>query len=87
MSSSKRDEGSIYLGLHWVFTAACQLPLVGASRGYSLGVAHRLLIAAASLAAEHGLQGAQASVVATLGLSSCGSRSLEHRPSSWGAWA
>ena len=37
--------------------------LVVASRGYFLGVLRRLLIAVASLVAEHGLQGTQASVV------------------------
>ena len=75
------------LACHGVIAAACQLSLVGASRGYCLVVAHRLLIAVASLATEHGLQGAQASVAATRGLSSCGSCSLEHRPNSWGARA
>ena len=38
---------NIYLGLRWVFVAACRLSLVAASRGYSAG--HRFLIA------EHGL--------------------------------
>ena len=42
--------------------------LVAASRGYSLVVVHRLLIAVASLVAEHGLQGTQASAVAAPGL-------------------
>ena len=36
----------IYFWLHWVFIAACGLPLV---------VVPRLLIAVASLVAEHGL--------------------------------
>ena len=35
--------------------AACRFSVVAASRGYSLAVVHGLLIAAASLAAEHGL--------------------------------
>ena len=40
-----------------------------------------------SVVGEHGLQGAQASVVAVFGLRSCGSRALEHRLNSCGAWA
>ena len=44
-----------------------------------------LLIAAASLAAEHRLWGAQAAAVAACGLSSDGSQALEHRLSSCGA--
>ena len=42
--------------------------------GLSLAVASGLLTAVASLFGEHKLQGAQASVVSALGLSSCGSR-------------
>ena len=38
------------------FVAACGLSLVIASRGYSLVAMHGLLIAVASLLAEHGLQ-------------------------------
>ena len=38
----------------WVFVAARRLPLVVASRDYSLVVIRRLLIAAASLVAEYG---------------------------------
>ena len=45
----------------------------------------RLLIAVASLAVEHRLQG-MASGVEACGLSSCGSRTLEHRFNSCGAW-
>ena len=41
--------------LCWVFVAACRLFLVGMSRGYFLVAVHGLLIAVASLAAEHGL--------------------------------
>ena len=48
-----------------------------ASRGYSLVAVHGLLIAVASLAAEHRFQG--------LDFSSCGSQALEHRLSSCGA--
>ena len=47
--------------------------------GLSLAVAPGLLIAVASLVAEHWLRGVWASVVAACGLSSCGSRALEHR--------
>ena len=43
---------SYYFWLHWVFDATCRLSLV-ASGGYSLGVVRGLLIAAASLVAEH----------------------------------
>ena len=42
--------------------------LVEASRGYSRVSASRLLIVVASLVAEHGLWGAQASVAAAPGL-------------------
>ena len=45
-----------------------------------------LLIAVASLVAEHGV-GARASVVVAQGLSSCGSWALEHRLSSCGSRA
>ena len=44
----------IYLWLHWVFVAAHRLSLVAVSRGCSVAV-YRLLIAVASLLAEHGL--------------------------------
>ena len=44
-----------------------------------------LLIEVASLGAR--ALGAQASVVAACGLSSCGSQALEHRLSSCGTWA
>ena len=40
----------------------------------------------ASLVAEHGLEGSQASVVAACGLNSFGSQTLEHRLSSCGIW-
>ena len=56
-------------------------------QGLLLAVVHRLLIAVASLIAEHRLQDARASVVVVRGLSSCGSRALEHWLSSHGAWA
>ena len=44
----------IYFWLLWVFVAACRLSLVAASEGYS-SLQHGLLIAVASLVAEHGL--------------------------------
>ena len=56
------------------------------SKGYSLAVVHGLLIAVASLIAEQGLFGAQASAVEALGLNSCSSWTLEHGLNS-GAWA
>ena len=45
-----------------------------ASRGPSLAAVLGLLVAAASLVAEHRLQGARASVAAAPGLSSCGAQ-------------
>ena len=45
----------IYLRLHWVFVAVCRLSLIATSGGYSLVAGHGLLIAVASLVAEHGL--------------------------------
>ena len=50
--------------------------LLSASSGYSLVMLLRLPIAVASLVAEHGLQGVQASVVTSHGLSICGSQAL-----------
>ena len=43
----------IYFSVHWVLVAACRLSLVVASGGYSLVAEHGLLIATASLTAEH----------------------------------
>ena len=40
-----------------------------------------------SLVGRHGLQGAQASVVAVFGLSNCGFQAIEHRLNSYGTWA
>ena len=48
-------------------------------RGLLFVAVHGLLIAVASFVVEHGLQ--------VRGLSSCGSRALERRLSSCGAWA
>ena len=56
--------------LHWVFVAACGLSLVVASGGYSLVTGHGLLIAVASLVAEHGLS--------VLWLNTCGPWVLAH---------
>ena len=47
----------------------------------------RLLIAVASLVAEHRLLGMQAPAAVARGLNSCGSQVLEHRLNSCGAWA
>ena len=44
----------IYFWLHWVFVAVRGLSLVAVSGGYSVAV-RELLIAVASLVAEHGL--------------------------------
>ena len=45
----------IYFGLCWVFAAAFRLSLAAGSRRASLAAVHRLLIAVASLVAEHAL--------------------------------
>ena len=58
-----------------------------ASVSYCLAAVHGLLIAVASLAADHGFYGIRASVVVAQGLSSCSSWALEHRFNSCGAWA
>ena len=50
------------------------LSLVAASGGHSSFAARGLLIAVASPAVEHGLQGVRASAVVAHGLSSCGAR-------------
>ena len=60
--------------------------LVVVSGGYSLAAVHRLLLVVSSLAVEHGLQGMWALAVVPHGLRSYGSRALEHRLSSCGAW-
>ena len=59
--------------------------LITAGGGYSPAGVCGLLTAEASLLAELGLQGVQASLAATRGLSRCGSQALEHRLSSCGA--
>ena len=50
--------------LRWVFVAACGLSLVGGKRGLLFVAVHVLLIAVASLVAEHGLYSAVSVVVA-----------------------
>ena len=45
----------VYFWLLCVFIAGFRLPLLAASRGYSLVAMHGLLIVVASLVAEHGL--------------------------------
>ena len=56
-------------------------------QGYSLAGVCRLVIAVASLVAEHGFSARKALAVVARGLSSCSSRALEHRLSTCGAWA
>ena len=76
----------IYFWLRWVFVAVRGLSLVAASRGYSslrcpsFSLRWLLLLRTRAL-------GTQASVAVTRGLSCCGSRALEQRLSSCGAWA
>ena len=56
-------------------------------RGLLFVAVHGILLAVASLVAEHRRQGTQASVVVAHGLSSCDARALEHKLSSCGAQA
>ena len=72
--------------LRWVFVAVRGLSLVAASGGYSVAV-RGFLIAVASLVAEHRLQALGFQLLSHSGFSSCGSRALERRLSSCGAWA
>ena len=53
---------------------------------YHLVAGRGLLIAVASLIAEHGLSDRWTSVVVACELSSCSSRALEHRLSRCGTW-
>ena len=62
-----------------VFIAVHGLSLASASRRYALVAVCSPLIAVASPVAERGLQGAWSSVVVPQGLSSRGSRTLEHQ--------
>ena len=66
----------------------CVLAFSSCGEGGLLFVAVcRLLVAVASLCCRAWTLGTRASVVVVHGLSSCGSRALEHRLSSCGAWA
>ena len=69
----------IYFGLRWVVVAARGLSLVAVSGGYSLlrcaGFSLQWLLSLRSTGPRH------------MGFSSCGSRALERRLSSCGAWA
>ena len=56
----------------------CRLSLVAVNRGCSLVLVHWLLIAVASLVAEHKLYGTWASIVATSGPQSTGSIVVVH---------
>ena len=78
----------IYLFLTVLDLCCCTgFSLVVASRGYPPAVVLALLIAVASLVAEHGLQGNGVSVVRACGLSWCGFPAPEYRLSSCGAQA
>ena len=69
----------IYLWMHWAFIAAHRLSLVAASGGYSLlwcvGFSLWWLLLLRSTGSRH------------MDFSCCGSRALERRLSSCGAWA
>ena len=75
----------IYFWLCWAFLDAWSFSLVVASGGYSLAAVRGLLIATASLVAEHRLCGTRASITEAPELSSCGSQALEHRLNCCGA--
>ena len=78
----------IYLFLTVLDLCCCTgFSLVVESRGYPPAVVLALLIAVASLVAEHGLQGSGASVVRARGLSWCGFPAPEYRLGSCGAQA
>ena len=76
----------IYFWLRWVFIAARAFSSCG-ERGLLFVAVRGLLIAVASVVAEHGLYGTRASVVVARRLSSCGSWTLERRLSSRGVRA
>ena len=69
----------------WIFAAAWAFLQLQRARLLSIAV-RGLLIAVASLAAEHGLSGAQTSAAAAHGLSSYSSQTIEHRLNGCGAW-
>ena len=76
------QQHSFYIYSFLVLLGLCcraDFSLVAVSGGYPLFVMHGLVIAAASLVAEHGLKGLHASAVAVGELSSCSSLALEHR--------
>ena len=71
----------------WLDLHCCAgFSLVASSRGYSVVMVCRFLIAVASLVAEHRLWGTQASAVAAQGLNSCSSWALKYMLSSCDAW-
>ena len=72
----------------WLDLHCCAgFSLVASSRGYSVVMVCRLLIAVASLVAEHRLWGTRASAAEAPGLRSCSSQALEHRLNNCGALA
>ena len=76
----------IYFWLCWVFVAACGLSLVVAS-GATLCCSARASHCSGFLCCGACALGGRVSVVMAHGLSSCGSRTLEHRLSGCGARA
>ena len=74
-----------YFWLHWVFIAACRLFSSCSEQGLLFVVVFGLLIAVASLVAEHGLQAHGLQQLWHAGSVSCGSQALEDRLSSCGA--
>ena len=77
----------IYLWRNWVFIAECGLSLGAASRGYSSLWCVDFSHCCGFSCCRAWALGTLASVVVARGLSSCGSRALECRLSSCGAWA
>ena len=75
------------MGLYWNFIAVRGLSLLAMSRGYSLVAMHELLIATASLVAEHRLQGMWASLTVPPRLSSPSSSAPDRSLSGCGAQA
>ena len=75
----------IYFRLRWVFIATHGLSLVAVSGGFCCGV--RASRCGGFSCCRAWVLGTRASAVGARRLSSCGSRALEHRLSSCGAWA
>ena len=73
---------SLSFWLCWVFVAACRLPLVAGSRGYSLAAMGGLLITVASLA-EHRHETVLALVVVACGRHSSDSESRAQAQQLW----